>query len=395
MRRRMMMNIGEPPFEKQYLTFEALESGTFSFTNDVEYSINKEGWQTLPASTPTPTLNEGDMIMWRANLNPSSNNGIGTFSSTGRYNCMGNPLSLKYGSAYKGMDLPNTNYMFSRLFQKSTGLVDASNLSLKFTLRDYCYNMMFIGCTSLVGAPELPFTGTVLSGSYAYMFNGCRSLVVAPYIGASNTQGTTILGGSPMRYMFQNCTNLRTVPRMPTKINGNYSCYYMFSGCTSLTDIPETNITYTGSCCDHMFAGCTSLTSAENVTLSGGTIGWNSCCRMFDGCTNLVTPPNIGNYSSVTSNGHFNYMFNNCTSLTSIILPFRTINVYMNYMFNGCKSLTSIRCLATSISNQSFLVNWVNGVATTGTFVKHPDNNDWTTGISGIPTGWTIEDADV
>ena len=36
---------------------------------------------------------------------------------------------------------------------------------------------------------------------------------------------------------------------------------------------------------------------------------------------------------------------------------------------------------------------WVYGVSSTGTFVKHPDMNNWSTGISGIPEGWVVEDA--
>ena len=48
--------------------------------------------------------------------------------------------------------------------------------------------------------------------------------------------------------------------------------------------------------------------------------------------------------------------------------------------------------LATDISAETCLGNWVKNVSTTGTFVKHPDAKI-PTGISGIPSGWTVETA--
>ena len=35
--------------------------------------------------------------------------------------------------------------------------------------------------------------------------------------------------------------------------------------------------------------------------------------------------------------------------------------------------------------------NWVNGVASTGTFVKNIFMDDWTIGVNGIPINWEIE----
>lgn len=61
-------------------------------------------------------------------------------------------------------------------------------------------------------------------------------------------------------------------------------------------------------------------------------------------------------------------------------------------MFYDCKKLTYIKCLATEFANNA-TAGWVFGVSTTGTFVKHPDTTDWNNGTSGIPSGWTVEDA--
>ena len=60
-------------------------------------------------------------------------------------------------------------------------------------------------------------------------------------------------------------------------------------------------------------------------------------------------------------------------------------------MFGGCSKLNYITCLATDISASNCTRSWVPGVASTGTFVKNPRMNEWTTGTSGIPTGWTVE----
>lgn len=46
--------------------------------------------------------------------------------------------------------------------------------------------------------------------------------------------------------------------------------------------------------------------------------------------------------------------------------------------------------LATSISAGNCLSNWVKGVSSTGTFVKHPDMTTLPTGDSGIPSGWIV-----
>lgn len=62
-------------------------------------------------------------------------------------------------------------------------------------------------------------------------------------------------------------------------------------------------------------------------------------------------------------------------------------------MFDGYKKLNYIKMLATDISASSCLNSWVGGVASTGTFIKNPAMNSRPTGTSGIPSGWTVQDA--
>jgi hypothetical protein len=88
-------------------------------------------------------------------------------------------------------------------------------------------------------------------------------------------------------------------------------------------------------------------------------------------------------------------MFGGCESLTTAPeLPATTLSkeCYLS-MFWRCTSLNHITMLATDISASYCLSDWVDGVSSTGTFVKHPDMDSLPTGTSGIPNGWTVEDA--
>ena len=89
----------------------------------------------------------------------------------------------------------------------------------------------------------------------------------------------------------------------------------------------------------------------------------------------------------------YHHMFYGCSNLTTAPeLPATTLaQGCYGEMFGGCSKLNYIKCLATNISARNCTINWVPGVASTGTFVKNPHMNDWPTGTSGIPEGWTVE----
>ena len=114
-------------YSKDYLTFEALEDGTFtlnigsSVINDdgpirsVSYSIdNGKTWNTIDSipkyvttSITTPNVKSGDTVLWKgeagAYANNVTNNAINLasyFSSTGNFNVKGNIMSLLYNDDY-------------------------------------------------------------------------------------------------------------------------------------------------------------------------------------------------------------------------------------------------------------------------------------------------------
>ena len=338
---------------KKYLTFEAVENTTFKFTKaGLSYSLdNGKTWASLAANTATPTVNAGNKILFKGEMTPSSSNpyGIGTFSSTGKYNAMGNVMSLLFGDNFIGQtDLTGKNDAFYSLFASNTHLVDASNLKLPATtLTNYCYYYMFDGCTSLTSAPELPAT-TLANQCYSYMFNGCTSLTSAPELPA------TTLTNDCYNSMFNGCTSLTSAPELPATTLTDYCYNEMFHGCTSLTSAPELPATtLTDYCYNEMFHGCTSLTSAPE--LPAITLADNCYNGMFSGCTSLTTAPVLP--ATTLTEYCYNEMFHGCTSLTTApVLSATTLTEYCySHMFDGCTSLTTAPELpATTLANHCY-----------------------------------------
>ena len=276
------------------------------------------------------------------------------------------------------------NDCYSLMFFGCTSLTTAPELPAT-TLADYCYYEMFQKCTSLTTAPELPAT-TLAKCCYNFMFYGCTSLTTVPVLSA-----TTMEEGC-YAYMFDSCTSLTTAPELPaTTLTVN--CYRsMFEGCTSLTTAPELPATTLAKgCYSQMFCYCENLTTAP--VLSATTMAEGCYYSMFYGCTSLTTAPELP--ATTLAEECYTQMFYNCTSLTTAPkLPATTLtyNCYQ-YMFYNCTNLNYIKCLATNISATNCTRNWVSGVSSSGMFIKSLSMNSWPRGTSGIPSGWTIQNA--
>ena len=370
-----------------YLTFVAKEDGTFTFTpqnsNVISYSTDGEHW----TEGNSVEVSNGDKVMWKGELTPSSSAGVGTFSSTGNFDVQGNVMSLLYGDNYKGKtDLPENIYLFSNLFKDNTKVVNAENLSLPSnTLTRWCYYYMFYGCTNLKTAPVLPAT-TLAYGCYMYMFVKCTSLETTPQLPA------TTLADYCYWHMFEDCTSLTTAPELPATILTDHCYADMFQGCTSLTSAPELPATtLASSCYSNMFEGCTSLTTAP--VLSATTLAYSCYSSMFRDCTSLTTAPVL----PATNLTFYCYqsMFRDCTSLTTApVLPATTLlNKCYSSMFSGCTKLNYIKAMFTTGPSIDYTEEWVKGVSSTGTFVKNSAASWTTTGVNGVPSGWTVETA--
>lgn len=126
-------------------------------------------------------------------------------------------------------------------------------------------------------------------------------------------------------------------PKVLPTANGNGAYFNAFMNCKSLIVPPE---------------------------LPATTLGANCYCGMFDSCSNLQSAPTLPFTGQIPSNGY------------------RT-------MFKGCGKIDYIKSLHTS-QKSGGMYQWVQNVAATGIFVKNI-NATWTdTGVSGIPTGWTV-----
>ena len=161
----------------------------------------------------------------------------------------------------------------------------------------------------------------------------------------------------------------------------------------------STNYTFT-----NLFRYLRGTTFAENLVLPATTLTYNCYANMFYGCNKLISAPKILPATTLVASCYMQ-MFRGCSSLTiAPILP--AINIHDQYssaggcytaMFLSCSNLNYVKCLAVvSSSDNNYTSGWLSYVASTGTFVKHPNMNDWRNMSSnyGIPSGWTIVDAD-
>ena len=313
-------------------------------------------------------------------------------------------------------ELPATtlaSHCYFTMFYKCTSLTGVpSNYLPATTLASHCYEDMFWGCTSLTTAPTLPAT-TLTENCYYAMFHNCTSLTTAPTLPATTLanncynqmfQGCSGLTSAPSilpattlaercyLQMFMNCIRLTTAPELPATTLASECYQNMFRGCSSLTNVPNLPATtLADNCYMSMFQDCTSLTTAP--ALPATTLATQCYNSMFNGCTSLTTAPALSATTLATQ--CYGYMFYDCISLTTApVLPATTLveKCYIQ-MFMYCSNLNYIKCLATDISASDCTYFWTYGVSATGTFVKDANMSDWTTGVSGIPTNWTVQNA--
>ena len=320
-------------YSKEYLTIEALTDATVLFNkNDGNIS------RTIQYSKDKNTWNTISFVHPSGDITESSSVSL----------LAGEKLYLKGNNSSYG----STNGGFCRInIHKGSGNIYGNIMSL-------IYGDNFYG-------------QTVLDTPYSF-FCFFKAAYHNNIIDASNLiLPATTLSTDCYSNMFSYCEHLTTAPELPATTLARYCYFAMFSNCTSLTTAPELPATTLATgCYSGMFADCTSLTTAPELpakTLPPGS-STNGCYdNMFIGCTSLTTAPELP-----------------ATVLTDF--------AYWS-MFKECKSLRYIKCLATDIDAFRCTLNWLEGASSTGTFVKNPNMSNWPTGESGIPSGWTVQDA--
>ena len=350
----------------KYLTFTSEGTTTISLssfssnTPKLYYSYDKTNWtewdySALEFTSSSPLYLCGD--------NPggfSSGLGINQFVDDGsNYGVSGDIMSLlDYDNDIK--EIPSIK-CFSSLFY-GCKLTEAPSLPAT-TLTESCYSYMFRNCANLKVAPDLP--ATKLPGlCYASMFTGCSGLQTAPEVIPAST-----LEKSCCEFMFQNCTSLKVAPNLPATTLAIMCYRNMFDGCTSLTTAPEElpATTLAASCYLSMFNRCNSLTTVPEE-LPATTLATSCYRNMFYDCRQLQTAP---------------------------VLPAEILveSCYQS-MFGSCTILNYVKCLAKNIDAELCTTNWLKGVNSSGTFVKASGMTGWSSGESGIPAGWTVENAE-
>ena len=318
-------------------TLSIVKNDTSAPTIEVFKSSDGTNWESMgntDTTAITATIPANSKLYIKSVSNTWGNSYYNNITASGAHNVGGNIMSLLYGDNFRNQTtFPSggSNFKFFNIFCNNRNLVSAIDLALPATtLTDYCYCDMFNGCTSLTTAPALP---------------------------------ATTLGQSVYERMFYRCTALTTAPALPATTLGRYCYSNMFNGCTALTTAPELPATtLIRSCYQSMFYRCTALTTAP--VLPATTVALECCRDMFYGCTRLTTAP---------------------------VLPATTLaeNCYQN-MFKGCTSLNSVTTYATDVSADRCLADWLDGVSSTGDFFNlgNPAPT-YSSGASGIPTGWT------
>ena len=284
-------------------------------------------------------------------------------------------------------DLPATTLTvncYHSMFKGCERLTEAPDLPAK-NLAEYCYASMFEGCTSLTKAPELPATELRIKCYYS-MFKDCRSLTTAPELPA------TELAENCYGNMFEGCWDLTEAPDLPAnRLVSN--CYaYMFHDCTSLTKAPALPATNLAEYCyGNMFDGCSSLTEAPK--LPANYLQPYCYSYMFKRCRSLTEAPelpatNLANYC-------YRYMFSGCTALE--IAPALKATSLPTYcyksMFYGCTKLSSVTMLATDVSANNSLIEWLTDAGTSAstrtlTVANKDVYNSMAANTNYLPDNW-------
>lgn len=435
------------------VTFEVLSGGMIVWMYDyygqektIYYSKNGEEWSGITSkndyyTAPRINVSAGDTIRFKGNndqygyKSTTGREGASFFSGSAIVNVCGNIMSLVDAENFEDLTTFKSGYTFYTLF-KGLKIENAENLILPATaVTNACYKHMFSGCKTLVTAPELPAL-SLAENSYLGMFSGCTALLSAPNLPATSLAPSCYSG------MFNKCTSLTTAPALPATTLANYcyngmftdctsltaapelpattmtfQCYYaMFAGCTSLVTPPKLPATTLNTYCySNMFSGCTSLITAP--VLAATNLAIYCYESMFVGCTSLITPPELP--ATTAKERCYYQMFWGCKSLTTAPalpattlasycyasmfwgcnlittapeLPARALEPYCyEGMFRYCSSLNYVKAMFLTTPGRDYTSNWLNGVASSGTFVKNI-NAEWDeSGVNGIPEGWTVQ----
>ena len=182
------------------------------------------------------------------------------------------------------------------------------------------------------------------------------------------------LTASNMRYMFNKCNNLQSIPKLNIDTSQCTNMNSMFSSCEALTTIDLSNFN-TSKVTDmgYMFQFCKALTSLDLSNFDTSSV--TNMKYMFQSCQAL-TSLDLSNFN--TSNVNImSVMFNDCQALTSLNLSnWDTSNVTnMNNMFYNCQALEHIEGIIDMKSCTSYITMFYNCPKLSGVKIKNPPDD--------------------
>ena len=149
------------------------------------------------------------------------------------------------------------------------------------------------------------------------------------------------LTASNMGYMFNQCNNLQSVPKLNIDTSQCTIMRFMFYNCNSLTSLDLSNFnTSNVITIENMFYLCQALTSLDLSNFNTSNV--TNMSGMFNDCDSLTSLDlSSFNTSNVTD---MTYMFYNCEALEHIegIIDMKSCTMY-DTMFYGCNKLSAVK----------------------------------------------------
>lgn len=312
-----------------------MATGTLSY--DVT-SISKAHTETTPFTNPLTHVGDGTVSY------TSSNTSVATIdTSTGEVSPTGTRGTTTITATLTGA----VNYAYA-------------NTTATYTLR-------------IVGPEDVPLTFEAMEAGATVQFN-----LNATAIGAGTVQYSTDGGDTWANYTNQ----IITLTNIGDKVQFQSSNITQYA-----TDANNFSSFSVSNDC-YVYGNILSLVN-YTITLSNN----NNFTKLFNNCSKIHNHNSKNLLLPATTLTEFCYngMFYGCTSLTKApVLPATSLAMFCYFnMFIGCTSLTYVKCLATDFAVEC-TAYWMVNVPAGGTFVKASGADWWTTGVDGIPSGWTV-----
>ena len=387
--------VDEPDYSQHYLTFKALEDGTFTLTipstvtstymTSVSYSLDYgETWETTSVNSTaqtitTPTVSAGQKVLWKGvgKRMAKSFYNYSRFSSTGNFNVSGNIMSLLYGDEFANqVEFPSgSTYSFCYLFTNNNKLISVENLTLSATtLVDSCYYGMFNGCSKLnyIKAMFTTTPSTSYTNSWVYGVASTGTFIKSPMA----SWDVTGSNGVPTGWITQ-IAEIEWTGNYFTTEAVEDSVFTLTIGSGVGTDVinyieysTDNGSTWTKT----NNVASTTVTVTTPTIAAGNSVKWrgiaNGLSLNDNSSDNHSTFSSTGNYnvsgnimtlvsnSTNMNNYSFAYLFSFSTNLinaSNLTLPINLARYCYQSMFRNCTALTTAPELpATTLANYCY-----------------------------------------